>query len=447
MAEDAERRPSRGPGRGPVGRSDRTTSGTLPGVGEGLDRPSVDRIRRGGQVAWATVGLAALVALLGVVAWFFRVIWPPLILAGAIVFILNPVVNRLQRRHIPRALGTAFAYLGVVGVVALSGLLVAPMVQRQADDLSDQWPEIRANLQEDVDDLADRSEEGNWAIQIPHWDDLDDTFGGSDDRSFQDQLETVRELGLRVFHVALIFLLGPIIAFYLLVDLPHIKDVVEELIPPNRRQEAHVVGRRLGRAIGGFFRGQLIVAFIVGVLVSIGLLIVDLPFWLLVGMIAGLFNMIPLVGPYIGGIPGIIIALTTGDGVGQAIAVVIVMVIAQQVDNHFITPNVMQRVVKLHPAAVMLALLAGGTIAGFMGLLLAVPAAAVLKILCGHVWRTYVLGEPLEAIELGAEVDDASPGGLVKDVVDADADADADGDVGAVSVTTPTPAAAAPAVT
>ena len=74
------------------------------------------------------------------------------------------------------------------------------------------------------------------------------------------------------------------------------------------------------------------------------------------------------------------------------------MVVAQQIDNHFITPNVMQRVVKLHPAAVMLALLAGGTIAGFFGLLLAVPVAAVLKILCGHLWRTYVLGEPIAEI-------------------------------------------------
>jgi predicted PurR-regulated permease PerM len=182
------------------------------------------------------------------------------------------------------------------------------------------------------------------------------------------------------------------------------------LIPERSKDEVHLVLQRLNRAIGGYFRGQLVVALIVGVLVSIGLAILDLPFWLLVGMIAGLFNMIPLIGPYIGAIPGIVIALTVGDGIGQAVWVAVIMIVAQQIDNHFITPNVMQRVVKLHPAVVMLALLAGGTIAGFMGLLLAVPATAVLKIILGHLWRTYVLGEPLEQVEREEAAEDAGGG-------------------------------------
>ena len=399
-----------------------------------------DRIRSAGQVAWAVVGLAALVALLGLVAWYFRVIWPPLILAGAIVFILNPVVNFFQRRHIPRALGAAFAYLGVVGILVLGGLLIAPLAQRQADELSDEWPQIQADLEEDINDLHDRSVENDWPLQIPRYDDLGDSFGGNpDDLTFEEQLDRVRELGLRVFHVAIIFVLAPIIAFYLLVDLPHLGRVFESLLPKDRKDEIHLVANRLNRAIGGFFRGQLVVALIVGVMVSIGLAIIGLPFWLLIGMIAGLFNMIPLIGPYIGGVPGIVIALTAGDGTSQAIAVAVVMVIAQQVDNHFITPNVMQRVVKLHPAAVMLALLAGGTIAGFMGLLLAVPATAVLKILVGHLWRTYVLGEPLEVIGAVAAADDADGSGVVEDVGDDDEPAAPPG-VGPADAAAPAPA-------
>lgn len=400
-----------------------------------------DRIRRAGGVAWALVGLAAMVTLLGVIAYYFRVIWPPLILAGAIVFILNPVVNFLQHRHVPRALGTAAAYLGVVGVFALGGVLIAPLAQRQADELGDQWPDIQADLESDINDLHDRSIENDWPVRIPLYDDLGDSFGGNaDDLTFQEQLDRVRELGLRVFHVAIIFFLAPIIAFYLLVDLPHLGRTFDSLIPPRSKDEIHLVAHRLNRAIGGFFRGQLVVAAIVGVMVSIGLAIIGLPFWLLIGMIAGLFNMIPLIGPYIGGVPGIVIALTAGDGTGQAIQVAVIMVIAQQIDNHFITPNVMQRVVKLHPAAVMLALLAGGTIAGFMGLLLAVPATAVLKILVGHLWRTYVLEEPLEVI--GAEADrDDEGGGVVEEV----GDDDADDEPIAAGATTPGGPAAAPA--
>ncbi|MDQ3293689.1 MAG: AI-2E family transporter [Actinomycetota bacterium] len=376
------------------------------------------RIQRAGHVAWAVLGIAGLLFLVGFVCWVFRVVFPPLILAAAIVFILNPVVTRLQRRRIPRALGAAISYLGVIGAVFLIGLLIAPLASRQADDLSERWTtEIQPNLEEDINDLARRSQEGDWFIQIPEYEELGESFSGGGETTFAERITQIRELGLRVFHVLIIFVLGPIIAFYLLVDLPHIRRVAEGLIPERSRAEVMVVAGRLNRAIGGFFRGQLVVAFIVGVMVSIGLAILGLPFWLLIGMIAGIFNMIPLIGPYIGGIPGVIIALTAGDGMSQALWVVAIMTAAQQIDNHFITPNVMQRVVKLHPAAVMLALLAGGTLGGLFGILLAVPVAAILKILLGHVWRTYVLGEPIEQLAAIAASDATQEGvGFVQEV-------------------------------
>ena len=373
-----------------------------------------ERIRHAGAVAWSLCGVAALLAILGLIAWVLRVIWPPVILASAIVFLLNPVVARLQARHVPRALGTACAYLSVLGVIVLVTLLVAPLANRQYDDLAKEWPALRSDLERQIDDLAERSEANEWPIRIPTYKELEDQFSASDaadtdgngivsedekQARFADQIGTARELVLKVFHVGIIFVLAPIIAFYLLVDLPHIARVGRSLVPERTRGDVMVVGRRLSSAIGGYFRGQLAVAFVVGTMASIGMLAIGLPFWLIVGLVAGLFNMIPLIGPWVGAVPGIAIALTTGGGVDQAIAVAVVMAVVQQIDNHFISPIVMQRAVKLHPAVVMLALLAGGTLGGFFGLLLAVPATAVLKILFGHAWRHYVLGEPLDEIE------------------------------------------------
>ncbi len=396
----------------------------------------VDRIRRAGSVSWAVCGVAAVIALLGLIVWVVRVIWPPLILAGAIVFLLNPIVTRLQHRHIPRALGTACAYLGVVAAVVLVGLLVAPLATRQYDDLAERWPELREDLEHDINDLSQKSEDNEWPIRIPTWQELEDQFSAQDaadtnndgvisDEEQQDrfasQIDTARELALKVFHVGIIFVLAPIIAFYLLVDLPHIRVVFRNLVPERARGDAMVVARRLSTAIGGYFRGQLAVAIVVGVMASIGMLIIDLPFWLIVGMIAGLFNMIPLIGPWVGAVPGIIIAFATGGGIEKAIAVAVVMAIVQQIDNHFISPIVMQRAVKLHPAVVMLSLLAGGTLGGFFGLLLAVPATATLKIVVGHAWRHYVLGEPLDQIEARWEAEeDRVPGGVVERVGDDD---------------------------
>ncbi len=371
-----------------------------------------DHIRRAGSAAWAVVGLVVLLAIVGLVGWWLRVVWPPLILAGAIVFLLNPVVTWLsERTSVRRSVATAITYLALIGLVVGVGFALSPIVGSQASELSEQWPDIKADIEEQIDDWAAQSEEEDWFLQVPTVDEIENEIDGSNGESggsdLSETITTIREVGAKIFHVGLIFVLGPIIAFYLLVDLPNIRRSAEELIPRQAHQEVMLVGHRLNMAIGGFFRGQLMVAMIVGVMVSIPLAIIGLPFWIIVGMIAGIFNMIPLIGPWVGGVPGVLIALTAGDGVGQALMVVAVMVGAQQIDNHFITPIVMRRAVHLHPAAVMLALLAGGTIAGFFGLLLAVPLAAVLKILLSHLWRTWVLGEPLDEIAQQWAVEDA----------------------------------------
>lgn len=375
-----------------------------------------ERIRRAGQVAWALVGLAVLLSLLGVIGWWLRVVWPPLILAGAIVFLLNPGVTALHRRHVPRVAGTALSYLAFFVVIGLTVLVVAPLAADQADELSAELPQVRADVERWINDRAEQSK--NWVVSFPSVGELEDEVGGGQAAGIGRTLDAARDVGERLFHVAIILILAPIIAFYLLVDLPRLRQIAEELVPEDARDELMLVATRLNRAVGGFFRGQLLVALIVGAMVSIGLAVIDLPFWLIVGMIAGLFNVVPLIGPWVGAVPGILIALTTRD-ISTAVWVGAIMAGAQQVDNHFISPLVMQRAVRLHPAAVMLALLAGGTIGGFFGLLIAVPAAAVLKIVLGHLWHTYVLGEPLARVEAVVHDDESDPArGIVRQVTD-----------------------------
>ena len=401
-----------------------------------------DRFSTAGRAAWSLLGVGAALAAVLWIGWQFRIVFPPLVLAGAIVFILNPVVTLLARRGVPRVAGTALTYVCFISLLVLVGFLVAPLIESQSEELADQWPELRADMEDWLNDLSDRSKEDDWVVEIPNVDELRDQLGGNEgnarteefdrvvaqaaaelaaseepvlaadlDRVAADareqfpeqtgiaeQFQTVREVGTRIFEVGLIFVLGPIIAFYLLVDLPHIGAIARSLIPERAKDQVLLVSRRLNLTIGGYFRGQLAVAIIVGVMVSVGLAILDLPFWLIVGMIAGVFNMVPLIGPWVGAIPGVAIALTTRD-FGTALWVVAIMAGAQQIDNHFISPLVMQRTTSLHPAVVMLALLAGGSLGGFFGLLLAVPIAAAVKVVVGHLWRVYVLEQPFEEVE------------------------------------------------
>ncbi len=360
-----------------------------------------ERLARVGRTAWWITGVVVVVLVVGFVAWFFRVVFPPLILAGALVFLLNPIVNRLEHRGLPRLLGTIAAFGVVLLLIAGVGAIVYPLVASQADELSERGPELREDAETWLNDLSERSEEDDWPVHVPSVTDIEDQAGQDEDQDVGEQFETVREYALRVFHVGIIFVIGPFLAFYLLVDLPEVRKRIEELIPDRSRVEVEFIAHRLNAAIGGFFRGQLAVAFIVGVMASVGLWLIGLPLWLVIGMIAGVFNMIPLIGPWVGSVPGIVVALATqgDDGVEMAILVAVVMIVVQQIDNHFITPTVMRRAVQLHPAAVVLALLAWGTIGGFFGLLLAVPLTATLKIVGGHLWRKWVVGISIPGLD------------------------------------------------
>ncbi|MDF1597882.1 MAG: AI-2E family transporter [Acidimicrobiia bacterium] len=146
------------------------------------------------------------------------------------------------------------------------------------------------------------------------------------------------------------------------------------------------------KALGGFVRGQLLVALIVGVLTSFALWIIGLPLWLIVGAITGLLNLVPFVGPTSGGILAVAVSLALGDW-RMAFWAAVAMIIVQQIDNHFISPIILRATVKLHPALIILALLVGGSVAGLIGVLVAVPTVALIKIIVAHLWRTRVLGQ------------------------------------------------------
>lgn len=355
-----------------------------------------DRLLLTGRRAWALLGVVGVAMVILFVAWRIRVIFPPLLLAATIVFLLNPFVSALERRGLHRAAAAGVAYLTVAIAFAALVFALSPLVGGQVDQLREDFPDIRQRVEDFVNDKSIESETNDWPIKIPRYDKLLDELSPPD-RDLRDQIDQLRELGSTVFHVGLVIVLAPIIAFYLLIDLPNTGRVLQSLIPANLRDEVNYVGRKLNRAIGSYFRGQIAVALIVGVMCSIGLTIIGLKFSFIIGMIAGIFNIVPLIGPWIGGVPGVIIALTTGSAV-KALLVVAVMAGVQQIDNHFITPQVMQRAVSLHPSAVMLALLAGGAVGGFTGLLLAVPVTAALRIVGSHLWRHRVLGEPMEEL-------------------------------------------------
>ncbi len=350
-----------------------------------------EQFRRLGVLTWTSLGVIGLLAVLVWISGQIRIIWLPLVLALGIVYLLNPLVTAFERLKLPRVLGTTFAYLIAAALFVVLGSVVGPVIGDQAASLSDQFPTIVDDVGLRVEDLGASLgvEVDLWTYaEIRSW--IEDPSNIQGLQVFAGEAFTVV---MDVFEVVALIFLAPVIAFYLLTSLPAVTKTALRLTPPDLRDEAAEVGSRVGRALGGFVRGQLVVALIVGILSSVGLRVIGLELWLIIGMTAGVLNMIPFIGPWVGGALAAMVALVLGD-FQMAIIASVWFFLVQQFDNHIVSPNVLRATVKLHPALIILALLAGGSLGGLFGLLVAVPLTAVGKVLLSHLWRTRVLGEP-----------------------------------------------------
>jgi predicted PurR-regulated permease PerM len=375
-----------------------------------LSHPLVTRIARWGLVAWSLIGVGYLALLVyRYLLHPIRVVFAPLVLALAIVYLLNPLVSWMERRGVPRLWGSLLTYLLFLGGVGVGLRYLIPLIADQVSGFVASVPDLLQRAQDSLNELKDR-------LRI----DLDTTSlvtslgpggGGSE------FISRIFSITAGVVHVAFVVILGIVLGFYLLVDLPKIQKGALALIPARRRPAVLGIIERMGRALGGFFRGQLLVALFVGVASMAGLYIVGLPYWALVGLIAGLFNLIPLIGPFIGAVPALFIAFTTEEsccilrlepGWTLAIGASLALLIVQQIDNHIISPNIVARTVKLHPVTVMLGLLVAGTLFGLWGMLLAVPVIAAVKILILHYWDTRMQWPPQPAP--GAADEGPAPG-------------------------------------
>ncbi|MDH5371445.1 MAG: AI-2E family transporter [Acidimicrobiia bacterium] len=349
-----------------------------------------ERIRKVGVTVWTGLGGFALLALFIWLLVQMRVIWSPLVFAIAIVYILNPLVNRLENRRVHRVLGSCISYILLVSILTAIGFVVVPIVRSQAVALAEEVPVIVDQVTETAQDLADRFDIN---IEMPGFDTVSDWFSQAENQQrLTDVASGVFDVAATVVEAVLLFLLAPVLAFYILVDAPSTRLSARNLVPEDVRDEVVHVAGLVGRALGGFVRGQLLVALIVGILTSFALWIIGLPLWLIIGSITGLLNLVPFVGPTSGGVLAVAVSLALGDW-RMALWAAVAMVIVQQIDNHLISPIILRATVKLHPVMIILALLVGGSLAGLLGVLIAVPMAALVKIIVAHLWRTKVLGQ------------------------------------------------------
>jgi predicted PurR-regulated permease PerM len=353
------------------------------------------RLQRAATAVWLAVGgLVLLVGLFVLLRRPLAVIVPPLLLAMLIVYLLNPLVTWFSQRGVPRWAGAGLAYLAFALALGLALAVLSPLVTQQVRNFAEMAPELGNRLVSGVNEvlvsvgadlrISESMSGDRIAEQIQAF-----VADAQNREAVLALVGGISGIAMGIFHLLVVFIAGPFIAFYALVDLPRLGRLAREILPPRHRPEADLLARKLGVVVGGYVRGQLLVATFVGVGTSMGLWAIGLRFWLLVGLLAGVTNLVPLIGPFVGGLVGVTIALVT-EGPALAVLVVVVVTIVQQLDGHIISPLVVGRTVHLHPLMVLLALLVAGTLYGIFGMLVAIPLVAAVNVLVAHFWRTRV---------------------------------------------------------
>jgi len=306
--------------------------------------------------------------------WFLyiiRDILALLFISVIIVAVLDPIVDWMQKKRIPRALGVAIVY---VLILVISGVIISflvPPLIGQIRDFSAQLPEYFQNIQQSFRGIQDFLA----ASQISF--NFQDIFG-----SFGNNLSGVSSnifsttVGVFSGFVSAIVVMS--LAFYMLVREDGIKNFAVLLTPEKYRDYAVSSVHRIMEKIGKWMQGELILIIAVAILDSVGLHLLGVPYALALGMLAGLLEIIPYIGPVISAIPGIILGFTISPAAGILTAALYFIV--QQLEGNIIVPQVMKKTVGLNPISVILVILVGAKLGGVMGIVLSVPLAATLSV-------------------------------------------------------------------
>ena len=326
-----------------------------------------------------------------------RGVLTPFVVALVLAYILDPAVDALQRRRVPRWLAILILALPALGLLGLAVGVGIPALFRQVADIAEATPGALERIRAQA--LANQGRV--LGIDLPFvderrlWEPLRSLDAQRIEQFVRERQQLIaqnawsavlgvgRRLGV-VFSILGYLVLVPVLTYYLLHDFDVMRARMSELIPLPRRESWLTFMAEYDRLVSRYLRGQLLAATTVGLLTTLGLWLLGFPYPALVGVVAGVFNLVPYLGLIVSLVPALIIALLSGEILASLGKIAIVFGIVQALDGTVIGPKIVGGSVGLHPAWVILALAAGGLFFGFIGLLIAVPAALLVKLLAGR---------------------------------------------------------------
>ncbi|WP_136608103.1 AI-2E family transporter [Paenibacillus dokdonensis] len=312
----------------------------------------------------------------------------PIILTGIVYYLLNPIVDFLEKRRVGRIQSILMLYVFIIGIIAVLLTLVIPVIREQIMDLVSNFPAYSETAR----------------VQFEH------LMGSKLVNQFQDSIsfdpqEVVKTISQKatsflnktwtgiggflgnLLEIVLAIVTVPFILFYLLKDGKKLPGFIQGFVPTRLRGETNRVMSEMNHQISSYIRGQIIVSFCIGALLFVGYIIIGLKYSLILAVIAAFTSVVPYLGPVIAITPALIVALVTSPI--MLLKMVIVWTVVQLIEGKFISPQVMGKTLKIHPITIIFVILTSGNLFGIVGVLLAVPGYAVLKVVVSHIYQWF----------------------------------------------------------
>jgi HAD superfamily hydrolase (TIGR01509 family) len=344
-----------------------------------------------------------LIGLIAFVLYGVRTVLAPLILASLFAYIVAPVVSWLKRHlHIPRGLGTLLIYLVVLGLLAAAPAVLIPTVVSNVNDLVNSLNNIVNNALAWLDQTQQITILGRSiplpALELPpiNFDRIITLIQQGISPVAGGFFSVLRALGSAVAS----FLFMAVVAFYLMVDAERIAPALVRLAPPSHRQEAEKLLQRINATWNAFVRGQLLLSLTVGVVTGVTMAGLGVRFAVALGIVAGVLEIVPGLGPILSAIPAVLLALFEGAAslplthFWAAVVVAGAYVLIQQLENNLLVPRILGASLELHPLVVIVGVLAGATLWGVLGALLAAPTISTLRVVMSYLYRKLLDLEP-----------------------------------------------------
>jgi predicted PurR-regulated permease PerM len=343
------------------------------------------------QLRWQ---LLALTLLVSAVLWLLAPVLTPFAIAAMFAYLFDPLVGRLQRLKLARGAAAAVVFLALIVLLILVLLWVVPHIEHQIAILVRRLPDWIAWLQNDAVGLLNAR--FGLDLEMPDTQQLAailETYWKEAGGAAAVVIAQVSKSGFAVASWLVRLVVVPVAFFYLLRDWDTMIARVHELLPRSVEPTVVRLARESDETLSGFVRGQLSVMLALGVFYAVALLIVGLDVGPLIGIIAGLISFVPYLGAIIGVLMGVIAALVQYHDWLRVILVLIVFGVGHLLEGYVLVPRLVGEKIGLHPLAVIFAILAGGELFGFLGVLLALPIASIAMVLLRYAHERYRASE------------------------------------------------------